>query len=491
MVFLLKPMEKKMKKIAYSLLSLLLIGSFAQAKQGNGLVEAKLELDRNVLYANQQETAVIKVTIDAPEAATDTKRNPVNLCIVLDRSGSMGQQKMEHAKLAAIQALRRLGKDDLFSLVIYDEVVETIVPAQSAANTEWIEAQISRISSRGSTALFGGVSQGAAEIRKNLEGNYIHRIILLSDGIANVGPSSPSDLARLGASLIKEDISVSTVGLGNDFNEDLMTSLAEKSNGNNYFVESPNDLARIFADELGDVLSVVAKKVIIEIECEEGVKPIRVIGREAKVSGSKIELNLNQLYGGQQKYALVEVQVPPGAKDVNRNIAFANIRYDDLGNKKQSVRTAHAAVSFSDEKKKVESSLDRTVTKNIVLNEAVVAEEEAIQLWQAGKKEDAQQLIKDNRENLEVYAQEDQALGDYADELKDLEAQVAKPSSAPSKKAKNVAKSRSYQTRTQQKGGFFNILKGKSAASAPAEVNASDTSNTNQTQSTTEPTTKQ
>lgn len=479
-----------MRKIAYSLVSFVLgVSSLAFANTSDSLVKAKLELDRNVLYANQQETAVIKVTLDAPDAASNKKRNPVNLCIVLDRSGSMGQQKMEHAKLAAIQALRSLGKDDLFSLVIYDEVVETIVPSQSAANTEWIEAQISRISSRGSTALFGGVSQAAAEIRKNLEGNFIHRIILLSDGIANVGPSSASDLARLGASLIKENISVSTVGLGNDFNEDLMTSLAEKSNGNNYFVESPNDLSRIFADELGDVLSVVAKKVIIEVECDDGIKPVRVIGREARVSGNKIELNLNQLYGGQQKYALVEVQVPPGAKDVNRNIAFANIRYDDLRNKKQSVRTAHAVVSFSDEKKKVESSLDRVITKDIVLNQAVVAEEEAILLWQAGKKEDAQKLIKDNYQNLEVYAQEDQALGDYADELKELEKQVAKPSSAPTKKAKNVAKSRSYQTRTQQKGGFFNILKGSS--SAPVDIQVNDPSNTNQTQSATQPTTEQ
>src|SRR5205085_8842601 len=123
-----------------------------------------------------------------------------------------------------------------------------------------LEEAICSIEAGGNTALHGGVSRGAAEIRRHLDdGHYVNRIILLSDGLANVGPSTPEELGRLGTSLMKEGISVTTIGLGLGFNEDLMTRLAQRSDGNTYFVESSADLPRIFAAELGDVLNVVAR----------------------------------------------------------------------------------------------------------------------------------------------------------------------------------------------------------------------------------------
>ena len=157
-------------------------------------VGCRAELDRGVLPAGREETAVIKITMEPGHSRHSRRRPPVNLAIVLDRSGSMSGEKLEKAKEAAIEALRRLDGDDLFSLVMYDHNVETVVPAQSARNSEWIECRIRDIRAGGNTALFGGVSQGAAEVRKHLGDDYVQRIILLSDGLANVGPSSPDDL---------------------------------------------------------------------------------------------------------------------------------------------------------------------------------------------------------------------------------------------------------------------------------------------------------
>ncbi|MBF0573751.1 MAG: VWA domain-containing protein, partial [Desulfamplus sp.] len=253
-------------------------------------VVCNVETDRAILPAGNSQNVIIKVTLDAlpiekipaslnPSSSTP-KRPPVNLSLVLDRSGSMSGSKIERAKDAAIEALQRLGKNDIFSLVVYDHNVDTTIVAQSAQYTEGFIPQIRQIQPGGNTALFGGVSQGAAELRKNLGGRYINRMILLSDGIANVGPSTPDDLGRLGAALIKEDISVSTVGVGTDYNEDLMAKLAQNSDGNTYFVESSQDLPRIFTAELGDLLSVVARKIIIIIDMPKGVRPLRIIGRE-------------------------------------------------------------------------------------------------------------------------------------------------------------------------------------------------------------------
>lgn len=291
----------------------------AQASAGvqKAGVKCRVEIDRAILPAGGNQRAVVKVMLDAPPPPEKSTRPAVNLAIVLDRSGSMSGQKLERAKDAAIEALRHLGPMDIFSVVVYDHNVSTVVSAQHVKNIEWIEGRIRQIRSGGNTALFGGVSQGAAEVRKNLDGNYVNRIILLSDGLANVGPSSPEDLGRLGVALIKESISVTTVGVGTDYNEDLMTHLSQNSDGNTYFVESSRDLPRIFTAELGDVLSVVAKKVHLIIECPDGVKPLNIIGREGRIKGRIVELSLNQLYGSQEKYALIEVEISGGKSGIS------------------------------------------------------------------------------------------------------------------------------------------------------------------------------
>ncbi len=281
-----------MKSTLKILLQLLLLASAAPVL-ASPLLNLNLDLDRTVLPAGQSEKAIIKILLDVPQFADSSQRPPVNLTLVLDRSGSMSGQKLQKAKEAAITALRRLSERDLFSLVVYDHNVSTLVPPQSAANSEWIEARIREISAGGNTALFGAVSQGAAEIRKHQDENFIQRMILLSDGLANVGPSSAADL---GAALLKEGISGTTIEIGTDFNEDLMAQLASRSDGNHYFVESSNDLPRIFAAERGDVLSIAANRIRIDIECLPGVRPLRVIGREGSIRGNRVELQMNQLY---------------------------------------------------------------------------------------------------------------------------------------------------------------------------------------------------
>ena len=252
----------------------------------------------------------------------------------------MSGQKIEQAKEAAIQAVRRLGAKDIVSLVAYSSQAHTIIPAQPVGNPEAFVALIRNIRSSGNTALYAGVNQGAAEIRKNLKGEYFHRVILLSDGLANVGPSTPDDLARLGRALIKEDISVSAVGLGQGYNEDLMTKLAQEGQGNLYFAESAQELPGIFDAEIGDALSVAARKTIIRIELVKGVRPVRLIGRQGVIRGNNVEVEINQLYGGQEKFALLEVEVPAGKANATKPL---HKRYEMVTRKN---RESQAKINF-------------------------------------------------------------------------------------------------------------------------------------------------
>jgi Ca-activated chloride channel family protein len=441
----------------WMLAALALVASFGSAECAAASrvekVTCRVELDRGILPAGASQRAVVKVSLDAPLLREKAERPPVNLAIVLDRSGSMsGGGKLEKAKEAAIAALRRLGERDLFSLVIFDHEVETLVPPQSAGNTEWIESRINSIRSRGNTALFGGVSQGAAEVRKHLEGRYVSRILLLSDGQANVGPSQPEDLGRLGAALMKEHIAVTTIGVGTDYNEDLMTKLAQNSDGNTYFVESSSDLPRIFAAELGDVLNVFAREVRLEIEFSDGVRPVRIIGRDGRLDDRKVEIRLNQLYGGQAKYALVEVEVSAGAPRDVRKLASARCSYENLVSRQAERAEAEANVRFSDSAPEVTRSVNVSVQKDMAYNILAEARDEAIQQADKGERVKAAATLRAAGAKVQAQASayniNDDALNKDADGA--AQAAAAIETHGLDNMSRKAMRTDSYQMRNQQ-----------------------------------------
>lgn len=435
---------------AASLLFVFFLCESAFAFRSTPKVTCRIETDRAILPAGDIQNAIIKITLDAPPAPANVSRPPVNLSIVLDRSGSMSGSKIERAKEAAIEALKRLSDKDIFSLVVYDHAVNTIIPAQRAVNTEMMISKIRSIRSGGSTALFGGVSQGAAEVRKFIEGNYVNRIILLSDGLANVGPDSPADLGRLGAALIKENISVTTIGVGTDYNEDLMARLSQKSDGNIYFVESSYDLPKIFTTELGDVLNVVAKKVKVIIEVPEGIDPVSIIGREGRIKNKKIEISMNQLYGDQEKYALVEIQIPKSRSGQKMELANAKVLYENPFTKRNEIATGKSFAKFSDDIKIVEKSANVNVVREYELNLNALAEEKAISLSDKGKRKEAVQILKQSAAKLKsagsLYM--DEKLLEEAEQLETQADMIAKE--GMSKKSRKVLRTKSYQKKNQQ-----------------------------------------
>lgn len=413
-------------------------------------VQARLELDRHLMAAETAGTALVKITLEAPPPSDRAKRPPVNLSLVLDRSGSMSGSKLENAKAAAVEALRRLGGQDFFSVVVYDHQVSTIVPSQAAGRTEWIESQIRQIRSGGNTALFGGVSQGAAEVRKHLGKGYVHRIVLLSDGIANVGPSAPDDLGRLGRALGKEGLSVTTVGVGTDYNEDLMVQLSHQSDGNTYFVESSRDLPRIFTAELGDVLSVVARNVEIVIDCPEGVRPMRIIGRDGRIRGQQVAFSLNQLYGSQEKYALVEVAVPAGKDGHEMEVARAQVRYEDPFTRQSESVSARVAVRFSRDSKRVTRSVNPSVAREAQLNYKALAQEKAIDLADEGKPAAAADALEETAAEMEQFGRQyrDTGVLEEAARIREQAEEVRQKGMSP--RSRKVLRTESYQTKHQQ-----------------------------------------
>ncbi len=365
----------------------------ASAKQ----VKLEASMAEPVLLAGKKKTTFLKVGLTGFDFAREgAERTPVNVAIVLDKSSSMGGDKIEKAREAAKMAVSRLDEGDIVSVVLYDSTVEVLVPATKVSDKEAIYEQIDKITAGGSTALFAGVTKGATEVRKFFDKERVNRVLLLSDGQANIGPSSPGALGELGKSLIKEGISVSTVGLGSGYNEDLMFKLADRSDGNHAFAENGKDLVRIFDAEFGEILSVVAQEVLVKIDCGEGVRPVRVLGREAEISGGTATVLLNQLYSRQEKYIVLEVEVPAGRADTALEIASVELSYANMETNTTDKLASTVSARFTASEEVALESTDKKVMAACVLQVATLNNDRAVALRDGGKVEEARQLLLDN-----------------------------------------------------------------------------------------------
>ena len=381
---------------------------FARATSEPVRTDEKVALDvalaDPVMLAGKKQTTYIKVGLTGFALPNKEARADVNIALVIDKSGSMQRKKIEKAKQAAIAAVDRLRSSDIVSVIVYDQGVQVVLQATKLSDKATAKQDIRQISAGGSTALFAGVSKGAAEVRKFLDDNRVNRVILLSDGRANVGPDSPGELGEFGASLLKEQIAVTTLGLGLDYNEDLMTQLAARSNGNHLFIENADELIAVFDHEFNDVLSVVAQEVMININVCEGIRPVQVLGHAAEIHGQEVTIQLNQLYAGQERFILMEVEVPATATDATRPIADVSVSYANMLTKATDRLAAATSVKFSDDPNRCASSRNKNVVEKWVLLFANEQNRRATRLRDEGKIERARRLLLSNSEFLNANA---------------------------------------------------------------------------------------
>ncbi|MEZ6132988.1 MAG: VWA domain-containing protein [Planctomycetaceae bacterium] len=350
-----------------TLCSTAVVGYLAATAAGGG-DQVKLDVApvHGVLKAGDKQTTWVRVGLEGFELKGDRKRPGVNLAIVLDKSGSMQGEKIQRAREAAIDAINMLQAEDIVSIVTYDSTVEVLVPATKLTDKATVIQAIRKIQPGGNTALFAGVSKGAAEVRKFLDKERVNRVILLSDGLANVGPSSPGELGSLGKSMLKENISVSTLGLGLGYNEDLMVNLATASGGNHLFIEEASELADIFRSEFDDVLSVVAQEVDVVVTIPEGIRPVRVLGNEADINGQQIVTRMSQIYSEQDKHIVIEVEVPEAKDDQTLELATVVVTYANMKTHESDKLSGETKVRFSDDEKQVAASLNRKAMADVV-----------------------------------------------------------------------------------------------------------------------------
>lgn len=373
-------------------------GASAQSvTQSSHKVAIKAQLASPVVLENTQDKNYLKVSLTGFPAIATEKRIPVNLALVIDRSGSMSGDRIEKAKEAAIMAVNTLSSQDTLSVVIYDDVVDVIVPAAKLSNKAQVISQIrERLTSRGGTALFAGVSRGIDEASKFLDKAHINRMILLSDGQANSGPSSTSELAELGKIAGRKGIAITTMGIGAGYNEDLMAAIAQYSDGNHVFVQNTQSLEKAFAHEFGDVMSVVAQDVVVTINVANNVKPLRLLGREGEIRGNTVTVKLNQLYANQEKFVMLEVLPAKGSAAQRKPLGDVSVSYDNLVTHAKDRWSDKMTIIYTASASEASKARVDEVIVDSAIQQSAIENERALKFIDQGKMDEAKQVLRDN-----------------------------------------------------------------------------------------------
>ena len=416
-------------------------------------VKVYADVDRPYVLAQRGQRVVVKVGLSGLEWDTHLKRQPLNVAIVLDRSGSMGSgNKMENAKRGAIEVVERLSRDDIVSVVVYSSGPAVIIPAQRVKDKDALIEMISSIHSGGSTALYGGVTVGASEIRKHMSWKYDNRIVLLSDGLANVGPQSTEELAYLGRSLGSEGITVTTIGVGIDYNEDLMTALADRSGGNAYFASTSGELPRIFAEEIGEAMTLAAHDVRVRVYCRDRVRPVSIIGRDGDIDETTMSVTIGKLYGKSDKYALFEVEVPEEASGRDLEIAEVFLEYTDPATNEKRTARQNVSIAYTEDSRAVDENENKAIIKEAALTQASEAKREAVRLADRGDAKAAAGVIAASALALEKVAAEcdnDKELIEEAKNCGAISADISANSGLTKYQRKKVV-NQAYTQTTQQ-----------------------------------------
>jgi len=360
--------------------------------------------------------------VKAEKVVTTQARKPLNLNLVIDRSGSMRGPKLEYAKEALRFVVQHLTSDDRVSLVQYDNEVEVLYPNAPLGNKQRLLKIIDNIRSRGSTNLSGGMIEGFEQAKKGASSEAVSRVLLLSDGLANQGIRDPQKMAEIAQKTFREEgISLSTFGLGSDYDEKLMIKLAEYGGGSPHFIGLPDDIPRVFEAELSGLLAVVAQNTRVEITYPDSHLSLsRAYGKSAQHTPGKLSLPLHDLFSEDRKAALFDFQLE---KAPNAPLDFSiKLVYDDvLDTLSRITREERLSLSPASPGANLSDSINRMVLEQAALFEANAESERLIEMVSNHMYAQAKALGARLIENLKTHLQHFPDSTDLQEQLKAVE----------------------------------------------------------------------
>src|SRR5689334_23049015 len=351
---------------------------------------------RAKLEAGREQTVDVLIRITPPILDLTTRGNwkgrpDLNLSLVLDRSGSMEGEKMIRAREAAMFCVDQMLPTDRLSVVTFDDRIEVLFPSESVANKESMKDLISRITARGSTALHEAWVRGGLTLSEHMLDQGINRVVLITDGLANVGITNTDEIVTQAMGLYQRGVSTSTIGIGEDFNEDLLMPMAQSGGGNAWHVVEPDDMQRIFQVELEGLIAQFAHTVSLSLIPADGVRIVDMLNDfEFTETG---RYRLPNLQAGSPLDIVVQLRV--GSEDIGTQMRLLDLR---LGFTPQQAKSAEVlkqayTVEFATGAEVDRSEMNEEVIKAVQLLMNARARNEAMKRMDRGDYDGAQAII--------------------------------------------------------------------------------------------------
>jgi Ca-activated chloride channel family protein len=349
----------------------------------------KIEMltERAKLSAGREQTVDVLVRITPPEPqgadAAQQRRPALNLSLVLDRSGSMGGEKMERAREAARYCIDQLLATDRLSVVIFDEVVDVLIPSQLAENKAALKETLLHIYPRSATALHEAWVRGGIQVSQHLSEAAINRVLLITDGLANVGLTNTDEIVTQALNLNQRGVSTSTIGIGGDFNEDLLMPMAQAGGGNAWHVEHAEDMQRIFSVELEGLIAQVGHTVTLALVPADGVRIVDVLNDfELNETG---RYKLPNLQAGSPLEIVVQLRVPAQAAGTHLRLLDLKLGYTPQAAKSAEVCRQFLEVEFAAEDQVAALPQNTDIVKAVRMLMNARARREAVAYMDAGQ----------------------------------------------------------------------------------------------------------
>lgn len=359
-------------------------------------MQADFVLDYDVVKLNTAQKIYLMARVVSGEALHHQKRRPLNLSLVIDRSGSMAGDKIDYTRQAAQFLVQNLGVNDTLSIVLYNDTVETLLLPEKVQRKDAISQKIAEIKPSGTTNLSSGWLEGCKLVAQNLDNPSVNRVILMSDGLANRGVTDKTQLVTMAQQKFGEGVSTTTMGLGNDFNEDLMMEMASSGGGAFYFIESPEVTPQIFQEELQGLLNVVAQNLVIGVLPSDGVNIAGQLNAYAmKFDGLYTTFRLGDVFADEIKALVIELTLPPYEEGTHK-IVNLRFEYDEL---RENNTTQHHVVELpvtirATNQQNAIVVKNSVVNQNVLLLQAANARKTAVQLADRGAFNEASQILR-------------------------------------------------------------------------------------------------
>ena len=410
--------------------------------------------DNGAVYVADPGERFLEIEVVAPDRGLPplpVRRPRLNIALVVDKSGSMAEaRKIDFVREAAHRLVDQLQPGDRFALVTYDDQVAVPIPSEAFEDRRLAHRVIDGIRPGGATNLGGGLTEGFRQVRRRYDPAGLNRVLLLSDGLANRGITSPDELSRIAAGEGEGGLSVTTFGVGNEFNEDLLSGLAESGRGTYYYIDQAQRIPDMLAREFSTLQSVYAADVEITVEVQAEVAISEFLGYRFRREGNRYVVNVGSLSAGERRRVMCRLAPPRWGRGSHR-VGQVSVRYQLPGEKRPFSATQELQLNWLDDRQAVSRGMNRDIAERSAVFQANVARQKAAAMVDKGDVAGAKQVLGESKAKLAASPVQSESVRKEASDNDVYTRAISAPMSADEQSSvQKDVKYRSYKTLQQK-----------------------------------------